>query len=145
VSGARALPVAIVATLVVVVLAVVLFRGSGTGAQPVAHLKPANAGASTDGEARIVGPGRAPAFLRLSLHQVPPTPAGKHYQVWLLRRGATDFQPLGAFRTSRPDVVLRLPLPGGGPYASVDVTIQADGGPDVRSGIRLTAGDFGGS
>jgi hypothetical protein len=134
--------VAAVAALAAVVVAVGLFRDSGTGRQAVASMTPGNAGAATHGQARIVGPGRGPAFLQVDLQDVPPAPAGRHYEVWVLPRGTTAMAPLGAFRPRSRDVSLRLPLPGSGPFSAVDVSVQPDGGPETNSGVHLASGSF---
>jgi hypothetical protein len=131
-----------VAALLAIVLAVTVLRGSGTGSPPAARITPGNAGAATHGEARISGAGRGGTYLQLVLHDIPPPAAGKHYEVWVLPRGAVTMRPIGAFRPSGRDVSLRLPLPGGGPYRAVDVSVQDDGGPDVNSGVHLAGGSF---
>ena len=73
---------------------------------------------------------------------MPPAPAGRHYEVWVLRRGAAAMSPLGRSGRPRRSVSLRLLLPGEGPYNAVDVSVQRDGGPNVNSGIHLASGAF---
>lgn len=133
--------IAAIAAAVAVILVLALVRGN-TGSSPVATLSPGNAGAQTHGDATITGQGRGGSYLELHLRQVPPAPAGRHYEVWVLRRGAVAMSPLGAFRPTRPSVSLRLLLPGEGPYNAVDVSVQRDGGPTVNSGIHLASGAF---
>src|SRR6185503_7751284 len=128
--------VAAMAAAVAVILVLALGRGQ-TGSAPRATLTPGNAGGQTHGEARITGQGRGGSYLVLSLQEVPAAPAGRHYAVWVLRRGATAMTPLGTFRPTAARVSLRLPLPGDGPFKAVDVSVQRDGGPKVNSGIHL--------
>jgi anti-sigma factor RsiW len=133
--------IAAIAAAVAVILVLALVRGD-TGAAPTATLTPGNAGAQTHGQARITGQGRGGSYLVLSLEAVPAAPAGRHYAVWVLRRGATAMTPLGTFRPTGPTVSLRLLLPGDGPYNAVDVSVQRDGGPKANSGIHLASGAF---
>ncbi len=133
--------IAALAAAAAVILVLALVRGD-TGTRPVATLSPGNAGAQTHGDATIGPPGRSGSYLELNLHDVPPAPAGRHYEVWVQRRGAVAMSPLGTFRPTRRDVSLRLPLPGEGPFNAVDVSVQRDGGPNVNSGIHLASGAF---
>ena len=133
--------IAAIAAAVAVILVLALVRGD-TGAAPVATLQPGNAGAQTHGDATITGRGRGGSYLELNLNEVPPAPAGRHYEVWVLRRGAVAMSPLGTFRPTTRNVSLALPLPGDGPYNAVDVSVQRDGRPNVNSGIHLASGAF---
>jgi ferric-dicitrate binding protein FerR (iron transport regulator) len=133
--------IAAIAAAVAAILILAVVRGD-TGEAPVATLVPGNAGAQTHGDARISGQGRGGSYLELQLQDVPPAPAGRHYEVWVLRRGAVAMSPLGTFRPTRRTVSLRLLLPGDGPYSAVDVSVQRDGGPNVNSGIHLASGPF---
>jgi hypothetical protein len=133
--------IAAIAAAVAVILVLALVRGD-TGSSPRATLTPGNFGAQTHGDARITGQGRGGSFLVVNLEDVPAAPSGRHYAVWVLRRGATAMTPLGTFRPTARSVSLRLLLPGDGPYSAVDVSVQRDGGPKVNSGIHLASGAF---
>jgi anti-sigma-K factor RskA len=110
--------------------------------------------ASPDARAALVGKndpdvsGEAELFagdaghVKLILHGVPPAPTGHHYEVWVLRDGETEMEPIGTF-TSSSDVNLELALPGSGPYAAVDVSVEEDGGPPAHSDTSLATGTFG--
>jgi anti-sigma-K factor RskA len=81
--------------------------------------------------------------LVLELENVPPSPAGHHYEVWVLRaEGGGEMEAVGSFRTDGEDARLELPLPGPGDYQAVDVSIEPDGGAAEHSGVSLAGGTF---
>jgi anti-sigma-K factor RskA len=95
------------------------------------------------GEARLYRPDASNGVLVLDLHDVPAPPRGHHYEVWVLRaEGEGEMEAVGAFTPARDAVTLRLPLPGPGRFAAVDVSLEPDGGPADHSGVSLAGGRF---
>ena len=79
----------------------------------------------------------------LELENVPPPPAGHHYEVWVLRsEGGGEMEAVGSFTPDGDDPRLELPLPGPGDYRAVDVSVEPDGGPAEHSGVSLAGGSF---
>ena len=79
----------------------------------------------------------------LELENVPQSPAGHHYEVWVLRtEGGGEMEAVGSFTMDGEDARLELPLPGPGDYQAVDVSIKPDGGPAEHSGVSLAGGTF---
>ena len=62
-------------------------------------------------------------------------------QVWLLRVGSDEPDPVGAF-SGRGEVEAEFRLPGPGRFAAVDVSLEEDGGDPGHSGRSLAAGTF---
>ena len=88
---------------------------------------------------------RAPqdGVLVLDLDDVPPPAAGKHYEVWVLRRSSGGaMEAVGAFTPDGSRVRLKLGLPGPGDYEAVDVSVEPDGGSASHSGLSLAGGRF---
>lgn len=82
--------------------------------------------------------------LVLELGDVPATPPGEHYEVWVLRaEGEGEMEAVGVFVPTGGDVELELSLPGPGDYQAVDVSIEPDGGAPEHSGASLAGGKFG--
>lgn len=80
----------------------------------------------------------------VDLASLPPAPAGHHYEVWVLKKNATTMEPVG---TIAPDaatpVHLDLPLPSGGTYGALDISIEENGGPPEHSGKSIAGATFG--
>ena len=51
----------------------------------------------------------------------------------MLRDGATGMQAVGAFVAAEGTAHLELPLPGAGPFAAVDISVEEDDGPPQHS------------
>ncbi len=130
---------ALAAAAAVLVVAVGVWSATGDGNEPAARAVLQGPGdSSVSGEAELFTDkgGR----VLVSLHDVPPAPTGHHYEVWVLREGAEAMEPVGTFTPTTPEVDLELALPGSGPYAAVDISVEEDGGPPEHSGTSLATG-----
>jgi hypothetical protein len=107
-----------------------------------------NAGDAVDARATLAGPALegtasiADGTLVVDLRRADAPPAGHHYEVWVLRRGADAMEEVGAFTPTGDAVRLEFPLPGDADYAAVDVSLEGDGGPPSHSGTSLASGTF---
>lgn len=128
------------AVAAVAVLAVVL--GDGGGASPAARAAIAGGAVpEVEGEALLYEDAGA-GVVRVTLRNVPPAPAGHHYEVWVLPRGGDAMESLGTFTESGERVELELELPGPGSWAAIDVSVEEDGGPPAHSDTSLAGGVF---
>lgn len=99
--------------------------------------------AAVHGEARLFDSDREDGVMVVELADVPPSPSGHHYAVWVLRStNPRAMEAVGTFSTADGDVRLELRLPGPGEYEAVDISVQADGGPPDHSGVSLAGGTF---
>ena len=126
----RAVAASVLAVAAVALIAVVAFGGDGPGP---ADARAAIAGKSVPavtGEAVLYGSTADGGTVHVSLRDVPASPRGHHYEVWVLRRDAGgEMEAVGSFTPTSSDVELDLPLPGPGDYAAVDVSVEENGGP----------------
>ena len=52
----------------------------------------------------------------------------------------------GVFNATSPSMVrIELPLPGAGPYAAMDISVEDDGGPPEHSGVSVAGATFQGT
>jgi anti-sigma-K factor RskA len=103
----------------------------------------ARSGTGVTGEAALYGTEDRPGRLELILRGVPASPAGHHYEVWVLPKGSDEMISVGTFRTgATEDVHLEFPLSVRGPLAAVDVSIEEDDGPEEHSETSLATGTF---
>lgn len=90
------------------------------------------------GEVLLFDPSKPEGRIVLNLAAIPPSPAGHHYQVWVLRaEGGGAMEAIGAFSPDSDTTQIELPLPGPGDYAAVDISVQEDGGPSEHSGVSI--------
>jgi anti-sigma-K factor RskA len=130
------------AVLLGVLVGVLVTRDGGLGT-PAAEATLAGEGSDgVKGEALLYGPDRPAGTLVVKLDGVPAPPEGRHYEVWVLRKGSEAMEAVGSFSPSGRDVELDLPLPGPGDYRAVDVSLEEDGGPAAHSGHSLAGGRF---
>jgi anti-sigma-K factor RskA len=95
-----------------------------------------------DGSAVVYGTEGAGGTLVVDLRRAAAPPAGHHYAVWVLRRGAERMEAVGTFVPRGRSIRLELPLPGAGDYTAVDVSLEEDGGPPSHSGTSVVTGVF---
>ncbi|MDO8188509.1 anti-sigma factor [Conexibacter sp. JD483] len=113
-------------------------RDSSVTRGPEVALAPfgrAPAGASAN--ARMVAPNR----MRLSVEDLPPSPAGSYYEAWLLD-GPGRVVPVAAFSVG-PDrrAVVEVPLPAAADrYRFLDISLQHVGAGTAHSGDSLLRG-----
>jgi anti-sigma-K factor RskA len=120
----------------VAAVAVVLLAVIAPGPAPV-DARADLATASLEGTASIEG-----RTLVVDLVRADAPPAGHHYEVWVLRRGADAMEEVGSFRPDGDAARLELRLPSPGEYAAVDVSLEDDGGPPSHSGTSVATGTF---
>ena len=137
--------VAAVAAAAAVAVTLVVTRDAGLGTPAVeAQLAPGQlAPAGIRGTAALYRPDAPNGHVVLDLDDMPPAPAGHHYEVWVLRSGSANMESVGTFEpASRSHVHLDLNLPGGGPYAALDISVEDDGGPPEHSGKSVAGAKF---
>ncbi len=128
----------------VVAIAVAVSSGTGPGqADARAAVQGTPEFATVHGDARLYSTSADDGTLVLDLDDVPPPAAGKHYEVWVLRRSSGGaMEAVGAFTPAGSRVRLKLALPGPGDYEAVDVSVEPDGGSASHSGLSLAGGHF---
>jgi anti-sigma-K factor RskA len=130
----------------VAVVAIALAVSSGTDlgtADARAAVRGTPEFSSVHGDARLYSTTTKDGVLVLDLDDVPPPAAGKHYEVWVLRRSSGGaMEAVGAFTPVGAQVHLKLGLPGAGDYEAVDVSVEPDGGSASHSGLSLAGGRF---
>lgn len=139
-----ALAGAFVAAAAAVAIALAVANDGGLGAPtveaPVVNHDPSM---NVGGTAALYDPSRPDGKVVVSLTSLPPAPVGHHYEVWVLRSGATQMEAVGSFAPDRPSVRLELPLPGSGNYGALDVSVEEDSGPADHSGRSVAGATFG--
>ena len=94
-------------------------------------------GVAVSGSVTLFDPETPAGRIVLELADVPPSPAGQHYQVWVLRdEGAME--AIGVLSPDATAARVELPLPGPGHYVAVDISVEEDGGPPEHSGASVT-------
>ena len=131
------------AVAAVVLVALVVARGDGGAPVDGRALIVGKSDPSVTGEAVLRGSTAVGGAVHVSLRDVPPAPSGRHYEIWVLRRGGKQMEAVGAFAPATSQVELDLPLPGPGDYAALDISVQENGGPAAHSGTSLAGGAFG--
>ncbi len=142
---APALGGGLVAAAAAVALTLVATRDPGMGTPQVEAAIVAHEGRPpVTGTAALYRPSQPDGRVVVDLASLPAAPAGHHYQVWVLRSGATTMEAVGTFATDRAAPVhLALRLPGGGTYGALDISVQRDGGPPEHSGASVAGATFG--
>lgn len=99
--------------------------------------------AGVSGEAALYAPDTDSGRLELTLRDVPASPTGHHYEVWVLPEGSDEMISVGTFHTDvTQDVTLDFELPTSGSFAAVDVSVEEDDGPEEHSDTSLATGYF---
>ena len=130
---------AVAAAIVVGVLAL-----SGDAALPDARAAIAGKPefAAVSGEAEVFDAGEQGGTLVVRMTSVPPAPGGHHYEVWVLREGSETMESVGEVSPTAGEAELEVALPGAGPFAAVDVSVEPDDGDPEHSGRSLAGGTF---
>jgi anti-sigma-K factor RskA len=138
VGGATAAAAAVAAA---VALTLVVSSDEGLGTPTVQAQVVAASGAGTVlGQVRLFDPNRPSGRIVLDLSDIPASPAGHHYRVWVLRcDDAGAMEAIGSFSPDADTAQLELPLPGPGDYTALDISVQEDGGPPEHSGISIAS------
>lgn len=134
---------AVVAAAAVLLLSVGLALRDA-GELPVARATlEAKTEAGVTGEAALFAPDSGSGRLELTLRDVPASPTGHHYEVWVLPEGSDEMISVGTFHTDvTRDVELDFDLPVPGSFAAVDVSVEEDDGPEEHSDTSLATGTF---
>ena len=140
------LAVAGVAVVAVVALVLTLDRPDGIDdARLTASLMAAVDAPPISGTAKIHDSTSSDGVLVLDINDLPASPAGHHYRVWVLRAESNGaMEAVGAFAANSSHVELEVPLPGPGTYQAVDISLQEDGGSPEHSGLSVAGGTFSG-
>jgi anti-sigma-K factor RskA len=135
----------IAAAAAIVALILVTTRDNGLGKPEIqSAIIPSSGQVQITGKASLYKPARPDGRVVLDVAGLPVTPAGHHYEVWVLRSGDTSMEAVGAFATDRTAPLhLDLRLPGGGRYAALDISIEDNGGPPEHSGKSVAGAKFG--
>lgn len=136
---------AVAAVTALITIALVATRDTGLGTPDVQAVIQAQVGQpAIAGTAALYRPNRPGGRVVVDLPSLPAAPAGHHYEVWVLRSGATAMEAVGTFATDRTTPVhLDLRLPGGGTYGALDISLEQDGGPPEHSGTSVAGATFG--
>jgi anti-sigma-K factor RskA len=135
---------AVAAAAAILVTAGIALRDSGPESPAARATLEARTEAGVTGEAALYAPDSGSGRLELSLRSVPASPAGHHYEVWVLPAGSDEMISVGTFHAeTAQDVELEFDLPGAGTFAAVDVSVEEDDGPEEHSEISLSTGFFG--
>lgn len=128
-AGGLALAAAVVALAVI-------FLASTRSVDPVSGRATLD-GHGAHGQARLY---RDHVVVELS--DLTPPPAGHHYQVWVLPRGSQAMRSVGTLRPRNGAASLEAALPGSGPYAAVDVSVDPDDRPATEPGPSVVRAPF---
>jgi anti-sigma-K factor RskA len=131
----RIIAAGLAAAAVVLALAVVVLASTRSG-DPVSG-RAALEGHGAHGQARLY---RDHVVVQLS--DLAPPPAGHHYQVWVLPRGSVAMRSVGTLRPRDGKASLQAALPGGGPFAAVDVSVDPDDRPSTEPGPSVVRAPF---
>ena len=80
--------------------------------------------------------------ITIQVGDLPPAPAGHHYQVWLKPRDSASLRLVGRLEPKRGAASLEAPLPGRGPFAAYRVSLDRDVPPATRPGVSIVQGTF---
>lgn len=134
---------AFAAVAAVIVVAIVALGGNGLGTPDARAAIAGKSDPAVTGEAKLFGSEADGGTVQVTLRDVPPAPSGHHYEVWVLRRDqGAQMEAVGSFTPTAHTVKLKLPLPGPGDYAAVDVSLEENGGSPAHSDTSLASGLF---
>lgn len=137
VVGIAATATTLAAAAAVAVTVAVSGPGELGPAELTAPVVPATGIANLAGDVRLYDSSSARGRVVIDLRGVPDAPSGHHYEVWVLRPGATEMEAVGAFTPEDGAARLDLRLPGPGEYVAVDISIEPNDGPADHSGQSL--------
>lgn len=130
------------AAVAVGVTTVVVRSGDASGPLTARTSVTAAAGGGVTGTAELYAEDAPGGTLRVALADVPPPPAGHHYEVWVLAKGSDEMIAVGAFTPASADVDLSLPLPAPADYVALDISVEPNAGPLAHSGTSLLGATF---
>jgi anti-sigma-K factor RskA len=133
---------AAVAAAAVLVVGVVLVSRDDVEPDAVAAIAGTNDFSAVSGTAELFPEDGSGDRLVLRLASVPPAPTGHHYEVWVLPEGSETMESVGRVAPSDGEAELEVEVPGSGPFAAVDVSVEPDDGDPGHSGVSLASGTF---
>jgi anti-sigma-K factor RskA len=133
---------AAVAATAVLAVGVVMVSRDGVEPDAVAAIAGKDDFAAVSGTAELFPEDGSRSRLVLHLASVPPAPTGHHYEVWVLPQGSETMESVGRVAPSDGEAELELEVPGTGPFAAVDVSVEPDDGDPAHSGSSLAGGTF---
>ena len=125
-----------------VVLGVIAFSGDTRAPDARAAIAGQDGFAAVSGEAEVFDVGEPGGTLVVRMTSVPPAPGGHNYEVWVLREGSETMESVGEVSPTDGQAELEVTLPGAGPFAAVDVSVEPDDGDPGHSGRSLAGGTF---
>jgi anti-sigma-K factor RskA len=125
-----------------VVIGVLALSGDTTEPDARAAIAGQDGFAAVSGEAEVFDTAEPGGTLVVRMRSVPPAPGGHHYEVWVLREGSEAMESVGKVAPSDGEAELEVSLPGAGPFAAVDVSVEPDDGDPEHSGRSLAGGTF---
>jgi len=125
-----------------VVIGILALSGDSTGPEARAAIAGKAEFAAVSGEAEVFDAGEQGGTLVVRMTSVPPAPGGHHYEVWVLREGSETMESVGEVSPTAGEAELEVALPGAGPFAAVDVSVEPDDGDPEHSGRSLAGGTF---
>ena len=133
---------AAVAAAAVLVVGVALVSRDDVEPDAVAAIAGKDDFAAVSGTAEVFPEDGSASRLVLHLDSVPPAPTGHHYEVWVLPEGSETMESVGRVAPSGGEAELEVEVPGTGPFAAVDVSVEPDDGDPGHSGTSLAGGTF---
>ena len=133
---------AAVAAAAVLVVGVALVSRDDVEPDAVAAIAGKDDFAAVSGTAELFPEDGSESRLVLHLASVPPAPTGHHYEVWVLPEGSETMESVGRVAPSGGEAELEVEVPGTGPFAAVDVSVEPDDGDPGHSGTSLAGGTF---
>jgi anti-sigma-K factor RskA len=131
-----------VAAAAVLVVGFVLVSRDDVEPDAVAAIAGKDDFAAVSGTAELFPEDGSGSRLVLHLASVPPAPTGHHYEVWVLPEGSETMESVGQVAPSGGEAELEVEVPGTGPFAAVDVSVEPDDGDPGHSGTSLAGGTF---
>lgn len=120
-----------------IVIGVLALSGDGPRPDARAAISGKPEFAAVSGEAEVFNAGEQGGTLVVRMTSVPPAPGGHHSEVWVLREGSETMESVGEVSPNAGEAELEVALPGAGPFAAVDVSVEPDDGDPEHSGRSL--------
>jgi anti-sigma-K factor RskA len=133
---------AAVAAAAVLVVGVVLVSRDDVEPDAFAAIAGKDDFAAVSGTAELFPEDGSGSRLVLHLASVPPAPTGHHYEVWVLPEGSETMESVGKVAPTDGEAELEVEVPGAGPFAALDVSVEPDDGDPAHSGTSLAGGTF---
>ncbi len=138
------LGVAAASAAAAVAITLVATRDPGPGTPTLeASIVPHSTKDPVAGRVALYQPDANDGRIMIDLSAFPAASAGHHYQVWVLKKGSTVMESIGAFNVSSKTTHIEARLPSRGEYSAVDISLEEDNGPPEHSGTSVAGATFG--